>query len=212
MPLRQYFAWTGSILLVALFAADWCFPVPLPARHPEIPPHERVNLRIRSDHKWPEKVVLDTTRSTPIADAARERDVMSSQNTAGARWRIPLDAFAAMLPAALPSTDRQASEVGFQAILPSKLPQSGRMTLGFAVSLQIPEGSTSAAAEISGAEHEGHFVSRCVRRQSAVLRSICAHPEAPGHQSGRGDDQAASLRTGACASAADAEILLTASP
>jgi hypothetical protein len=31
MPLRQYFAWVGSILLVALFVADWCFPAPVHA-------------------------------------------------------------------------------------------------------------------------------------------------------------------------------------
>jgi hypothetical protein len=33
MPLRQYFVWVGSILLVMLFAADWCFPAPLPMHH-----------------------------------------------------------------------------------------------------------------------------------------------------------------------------------
>ncbi len=76
MPLRQYFAWVGSIFLVALFVAEWCFPAPVHAPRSEIPPHERVNLRIRSDHKWPEKVVFDTTRSpsTPVADAGVERD------------------------------------------------------------------------------------------------------------------------------------------
>jgi len=46
MPLRPYFAWVGSILLVALFVADWCFPAPVHAPRSEIPPHERVNLRI----------------------------------------------------------------------------------------------------------------------------------------------------------------------
>src|SRR4029450_7286759 len=49
MPLRQYFAWVGSILLVALFVADWCFPALVHAPRSEIPPHERVNLRIHSD-------------------------------------------------------------------------------------------------------------------------------------------------------------------
>ena len=50
MPLRQYFMWVGSILLVMLFAADWCFPAPVAhAPHSEIPPNERINLRIHSD-------------------------------------------------------------------------------------------------------------------------------------------------------------------
>jgi hypothetical protein len=98
MPLRQYFAWVGSILLVALFVADWCFPAPVHAPRSEIPPHERVNLRIHSDHKWPEKVVFDTMRSrlTPVADTSPERDVVPSETIAQvrphamrSRWHLP---------------------------------------------------------------------------------------------------------------------------
>jgi hypothetical protein len=109
MPLRQYFAWVGSILLVALFAASWCFPAPLHATHPEIPPQERVNLRIRSDHKWPDKVVFDTTpsRLTSVADAGRGPDAVPGQPTARAGGRTPLDALAAMMPAAEPSAGRR---------------------------------------------------------------------------------------------------------
>jgi hypothetical protein len=216
MPLRQYFTWVGSILLVALFAADWCLPAPLPAPRFEVSPQERVNLRIRSDHKWPDKVVFDTTLSqlASVADAGREPDAVPNQKVARAGGRTPLDALAAMMPVAQPSAGpdpQKAGNVEFH-VIPSTLPQSGRMNLGFAVSRQIPEGSTSrATAEISGAEHEGHFVCRYVRQQAAVPRRICIHAEASRHQSGRGDDQAASLRTDACASAADAEILLTAS-
>jgi hypothetical protein len=106
MPLRQYFSWVGSILFVALFVADWCLPAPFHAPHPEIPSNEKVNLRIRSDHKWPDKVVFDTTRSqfTPVAGASPEPDVAASQRIDQAGRRSPLDAFAAMIPAALPST------------------------------------------------------------------------------------------------------------
>jgi hypothetical protein len=109
MPLRQYFAWVGSILLLALFAADWCFPAPLRAPHPEIPPQERVNLRIRSDHKWPDKVVFDATpsRSPSVADAGRQPGIAHGQITARTGWRSPLDALAAMLPAAPLPPDRQ---------------------------------------------------------------------------------------------------------
>jgi hypothetical protein len=63
MPIRQYFLWVGSVLLVALFVADWLLPEPVAYPHSQIPPHERVNLQIRSNHKWPERVVLDTTHS-----------------------------------------------------------------------------------------------------------------------------------------------------
>jgi hypothetical protein len=91
MPLRQYFAWVGSILLVALFVADWCFPALVHAPRSEIPPHERVNLRIHSDHKWPEKVVFDTTRSpsTPVADTSLERDVVPGRRRPGRGPGLP---------------------------------------------------------------------------------------------------------------------------
>jgi hypothetical protein len=105
MPLRQYFTWVGSILLVALFAADWCLPAPLPAPRFEVSPQERVNLRIRSDHKWPDKVVFDTTLSqlASVADAGREPDAVPNQKVARAGGRTPLDALAAMMPVAQPS-------------------------------------------------------------------------------------------------------------
>ena len=98
MPLRQYFVWVGSILLVMLVAADWCFPAPVAhAPHSEIPPNERINLRIHSDHKLPERVVFDTTRSrfTPAAGVSPEPDVLPSPNLAKTEQHGPLEAFAA---------------------------------------------------------------------------------------------------------------------
>jgi hypothetical protein len=94
MPLRQYFMWVGSILLVMLFAADWCFPAPVAhAPHSEIPPNEKINLRIHSDVRWPERVVFDTTRSrlTPT-----EPDVLLTPNLTRAEQHRPLEAFAAL--------------------------------------------------------------------------------------------------------------------
>jgi hypothetical protein len=83
MPLRQYFTWVGNLLLAGLFAADWCFPVPVHALRSEIPPNQMVNLRIRSDQKWPERVVFDTTgRLASVADVSPESDVPPSQDFA----------------------------------------------------------------------------------------------------------------------------------
>ncbi len=97
MPLRH--AWVGNILLVGLFAGDWCFPAPaVHAPRSEIPLNERINLRIRSDRKWPERVVFDTTRSRlqPAAGVSPEPDVLPSQNFAQAEQHGPLEAYAAM--------------------------------------------------------------------------------------------------------------------
>src|ERR1700750_2533503 len=81
MPLRQYFVWVGSVLLVALFVADWCLPAPVAHPHSEIPPNQRVSLRIRSDQKWPERIVFDTAHSalSLAAEAGPEPTVVPPQ-------------------------------------------------------------------------------------------------------------------------------------
>jgi hypothetical protein len=115
MPLRQYFVWVGSVLLVALFAADWFLPVPVDHPHLEIAPNEMVNLRIRSDHKWPERVVFDTARSepSPAAKAQIETYVLPSQNLDSVQQRRSFDAFAAIgsTEAASPATNENASAI-----------------------------------------------------------------------------------------------------
>src|ERR1700733_11618742 len=54
----------GSTLMVLLLIAGWSLPE-LPPRvfdRPETT--ERVTIRIKSEHKWPEKAVLDTNHPT----------------------------------------------------------------------------------------------------------------------------------------------------
>jgi hypothetical protein len=75
MPIRQYFSWVGSVLLVALFAADWWLPGPAAHSPSAIPSNEKVNLRIRSDHKWPERVVFDTAIREDAFAAMEEAQV-----------------------------------------------------------------------------------------------------------------------------------------
>lgn len=61
MPLLRYFFLVGGALLALLFAAD--------AYLPKSPVIERATatadlsmIRIRSDRKWPERIVFDTTQ------------------------------------------------------------------------------------------------------------------------------------------------------
>jgi hypothetical protein len=98
MPIRQYFSWVGSILLVALLAADWLLPAPVAHPDSQIPPNERVNLRIRSDHKWPERVVLDTARSERSFAAKADSDDQP-QDLGMSERRGQLNALAVMGPA-----------------------------------------------------------------------------------------------------------------
>ena len=139
MPLRQYFVWVGSILLAGLFVAEWCFPAPVHAPRSEILPQERVNLRIRSDHKWPEKEVFDTrSRLTPVADTSPERDVVPSETIAQVQPHAPRDAFA-----------MASARAGRSTSLPgdpsNPLPYFGRIVLDFAISRRTSEGVSSGA-------------------------------------------------------------------
>jgi hypothetical protein len=83
MPLFQYFGWVGSVLLAALFAAGWWLPGNLPdAPRPRAPLSESIHIRIRSDHKWPERVVFDTTGSELApAKSARAQTGPQDQET-----------------------------------------------------------------------------------------------------------------------------------
>jgi len=106
MPIRQYFVWVGSVLLVALFAADWWLPGPPAHSHSAIHPNEKVNLRIRSDHKWPERVVFDTAHSEIqlATESGSKLDLVPNQGHDQTEQRSPLDAFAAMEAAQATST------------------------------------------------------------------------------------------------------------
>jgi len=64
LPLRGYLLSVGGALLLLLLVADWVLPAPLPGRfaqsEPAMPP-----IRIHSDVKRPEQVVIDTNRLLP---------------------------------------------------------------------------------------------------------------------------------------------------
>jgi hypothetical protein len=61
LPLRAYFLSVGGALLLLLLAANWALPAPLPGQltdsHSALPP-----IRIHSDVKRPEAVIIDTSR------------------------------------------------------------------------------------------------------------------------------------------------------
>src|SRR4051794_34992764 len=65
MPIRRYFAFVGSMLLMLLFVLDWYLPHP--AAKAERADVDRSIIRIHSQHKWPSAVVFDTSHPTIIA-------------------------------------------------------------------------------------------------------------------------------------------------
>lgn len=90
LPLRGYFLWVGCALLSLLLAADWTLPAPAPRpitdSHSALPP-----IRIRSDTKGPEAVVIDTSGS-------------------GLRARPAEHDIAAEAPSRLPETHLESSD------------------------------------------------------------------------------------------------------
>jgi hypothetical protein len=64
LPIARYFVAVGSALAVLLLIAGWSLPE-LAASFPDRPDIiERAAIRIKSERKWPEKIVLDTNQPT----------------------------------------------------------------------------------------------------------------------------------------------------
>ena len=82
MPLFQYFGWVGSFLLAVLFAVSWWLPVSIAPTPASDPGSKRINIRIHTDHKWPEPVVLDTTRATPAQDGIADGETDAGESGA----------------------------------------------------------------------------------------------------------------------------------
>lgn len=65
MPILRYFVFVGGTLLALLFAVNWYFAddfassATLPVEY-ALPHAEDLNIRIQSDQKWPEKLLLDS--------------------------------------------------------------------------------------------------------------------------------------------------------
>ena len=96
MPLFQYFGWVGGFLLAALLAVNWCTSAPIaPSPRSDVPLNQRINVRIHTDHKWPERVVFDTARSLLPQRDGGQSDIAGIGAPAFAQ-RQPFDAFAKM--------------------------------------------------------------------------------------------------------------------
>ena len=95
MPIMRYFMFVGGTLLALLLICDAVLPnVPLPSifnSGSDLPP-----VRIRSERKWPERIVMDTSIPSSVMVAKVETASPTAVDGAG-RVR---EAFAQMTPAA----------------------------------------------------------------------------------------------------------------
>jgi hypothetical protein len=85
MPLLRYFLSVGGALLVLLFIVAAYLPE-LPATERTTAATDLSTIRIRSDRKWPERIVFDTTRPTivPPKSALTELRIRWPTGAAGA--------------------------------------------------------------------------------------------------------------------------------
>jgi hypothetical protein len=72
MPIARYFIIVESTLVALLFIAGWCLPTPPAMFAGQSVAIDRAVIRIKSAHKWPEKIVLDTSQPTTAFPAVEE--------------------------------------------------------------------------------------------------------------------------------------------
>lgn len=111
MPLMRYFLVVGGVLLALLFVSDAYAPKsPVVSRADTTAAAENPTQRIRSDRKWPERVVFDTSLPTIIPALTAKREVSvpvpPAVAAASAELRV-LDSFAQ-------STDQKKPEPKLQ--------------------------------------------------------------------------------------------------
>ena len=66
MPIGRYIAFVGSLLLAIFFIADWYLPM-APTQSVTSREADKPIIRIKSDRKWPERIVFDTSAPTIAA-------------------------------------------------------------------------------------------------------------------------------------------------
>ena len=113
MPWRGYIIWVSGALLLLLFAIDGLMPRTTLGEHPrvevELPP-----IRIRSEAKGPEAVVIDTDHAT--MQAAPDQQVAILEPTA-----LPTSGSEAQFGQAVAhAADQQAAKAGTPAAAPAR--------------------------------------------------------------------------------------------
>jgi hypothetical protein len=64
LPVARYFIFVGGTLVALLFIPRWLLPNPPATFADQSVALDRTVIRIKSAHKWPEKVILDTSQLT----------------------------------------------------------------------------------------------------------------------------------------------------
>ena len=65
VPIGRYIAFVGSLLVAMLFIANWLLPMD-PTLSATSEQADKPIIRIKSDRKWPERIVFDTSAPTIV--------------------------------------------------------------------------------------------------------------------------------------------------
>jgi hypothetical protein len=92
VPLGRYFAFVGSLLLVMLFIADWYLPSASSQTFLREARVDKSMIRIKSAHKWPEPMVIDTNLPTivPPLPVLAKAPIINQPRDALAQLKSPL--------------------------------------------------------------------------------------------------------------------------
>jgi hypothetical protein len=86
MPIRRCFTYVGASLLILLFAAGACLPELRTTRFSKPQMSERLHIRIRSEHKWPEKIVFVSAPLDIAADRSEGQQAATYAITPRDQW------------------------------------------------------------------------------------------------------------------------------
>jgi hypothetical protein len=106
MPVARYFLFVGGMLLALLFALDAFAPQQMVVADNTAPSINKTVARIRSDQKWPERVVYDTSLPTIVSPAAATQIAAAPAADVGAQARVR-DTFAQFVPAEAKKLEKQ---------------------------------------------------------------------------------------------------------
>ena len=78
LPVARYFIFVGGTLAALLFIPGWLLPKPPAMFADQSVALDRAVIRIKSAHKWPEKVILDTGQLTIAAPVVMDPPTIRS--------------------------------------------------------------------------------------------------------------------------------------
>jgi len=114
MPVLRYFVFVGAALLALIFVVGELFPVSPVAQGTKTAAADLPMIRIRTDRKWPERVVFDTSvpatavAAVPVVTPTAQNEVpdkaLADFTDAGPKLTAK-DAFAQLTPSDLKKMD-----------------------------------------------------------------------------------------------------------